>query len=429
MIAFVGSVSIVAYVIFLIKLNKKYIEQQVAFLIIYLAGLTIVGELDILLSIYFIVSLCPFLKYIRRISVFTGMILMYFALYLLYGIIGQNIIGTFVTFIAKMWQFIIFFIVYDSNISLEKENYKKIIYMAVITETIIGFYLMVTSTNVDANGLVRLVSNAQPITGNISTVVLPVSVYYYSINRRDAKKTRWLLNINIVMLAWIILSGTRGYTLEFAATMVLIFYDYFTNGKVGKTVQKNRMMIITLLTIVIFYCIIFVPGILEKFESILRLKASVGIRTYENAVIKEFINKAPLLITFFGIGIGGQGGSHSVIYEALYRQFSLGMWNKEHYLYDSGALFHNLYANVLMCMGILGIIFLAFINILMWKRITQSCGNRVKIRRIMHLFQLSFLLMNYYRWSAVCGISEMIVFALILKFLKEDRETDNIYLC
>lgn len=36
----------------------------------------------------------------------------------------------------------------------------------------------------------------------------------------------------------------------------------------------------------------------------------------------------------------------------------------------------------------------------------------------MHLFQLSFLLMNYYRWSAVCGIAEMIIFALTLKVLK-----------
>ena len=71
-----------------------------------------------------------------------------------------------------------------------------------------------------------------------------------------------------------------------------------------------------------------------------------------------------------------------------------------------------------MCMGVMGIIVLVCINIEIWKRITNSCGKELWIRRIMHLFQLSFLLMNYYRWSAVCGIAEMIIFALTLKVLK-----------
>ena len=107
------------------------------------------------------------------------------------------------------------------------------------------------------------------------------------------------------------------------------------------------------------------------------------------------------------------------MYTALNGQFSLGMWNKRHYLNDSGALFHNLYANVLMCLGIFGIVVLVLINISIWKRITRSCGSNVQVRKIMHLFQLSFLLMNYYRWSAVCGISEMIIFALILKLIEK----------
>lgn len=420
MVGLVSAVSIAAYMVSLIKLKGKYLEQQISFLVVYLVGLTIVGELDVLLPIYFVVSLLPFLKYVRRISIVTCLISIYLGLYLLYGIVFQNATGSLVTFIAKMWQFVVFFVVYDANIELKEEDYKKIIWIAVITETLLGLYLLATSTNIDANGLARLVSNAQPITGNISTVVLPISVYYYLKNRGDSKQTRWLFIVNIVMLVWIILSGTRGYTLEFAATMVLIFYDYFTNGQVGKVAQRNRAILIVLTTMMIFVTVVAVPTILEKFESVLRLKSSVGIRTYENAAIKEFVKNAPILTAIFGIGLGGQGGSYSAMYTALNRQFSLGMWNKRHYLNDSGALFHNLYANVLMCLGIFGIVVLALINISIWKRITRSCGSNVQVRRIMHLFQLSFLLMNYYRWSAVCGISEMIVFALILKLIEKD---------
>ena len=101
-----------------------------------------------------------------------------------------------------------FFIVYDSDIVFEKENYKKIIKMSVITETLLGFYLMMTSTIVDANGLVRLVSNAQPITGNISTVILPISVYYYLKNRENSKRTKWFMSVSLIMLVWICLLYT-----------------------------------------------------------------------------------------------------------------------------------------------------------------------------------------------------------------------------
>ena len=426
MIVTVSVVSIIAYGAALVAFHKRWLQQQIAFLIIYLAGLTIIGELDVLLPIYFIVSLLPFLGYIRKLSIPTVLILIYFCLYLIYGLVCQDVTGTIVTFVAKMWQFVVFFVVYDADIPMsDTDDCGKLIWMAVITETLLGFYLLATSTNVDANGLIRLVSNAQPITGNISTVVLPISVYYYLVNRTNARKTGWLLIANAIMLIWIVLSGTRGYTLEFAATMILVFYDYFTNRKVEKTSHLNRMVTIVMLGMGAVLCVVVIPGILEKLESVLRLKSSVGIRTYENAAVQEFMHNAPLATLLFGIGLGGQGGSYEAMKVALYRQRSLGMWNVDHYLNASGALFHNLYANILMCLGLFGAIVMILINISIWRRVTYSCRNHIWIRRIMHLFQLSFLLMNYYRWSAVCGICEMIIFALILKLLGE-KEKDNV---
>ena len=59
----------------------------------------------------------------------------------MYGLIVQNTIGTLVTFIAKIWQFIVFFIVYDSDIVFEKENYKNnvgcIIFMVLVYPEIV----------------------------------------------------------------------------------------------------------------------------------------------------------------------------------------------------------------------------------------------------------------------------------------------------
>lgn len=170
--------------------------------------------------------------------------------------------------------------------------------------------------------------------------------------------------------------------------------------------------------------IIGVPAIFEKLESILRLKSDVGIRTFENAAVIEFIKTTSIPVTLFGIGLGGKAGNYPGMRSALYEQFSRGMWNEAHYLKEYGALFHNLYGNVLMCLGVIGIIAFIWMSISIGKRITKSCGSSALLKKIMHLFFISFLLMNYYRWSADCGISEMIIFALILKLIEQKEWTE-----
>lgn len=422
MILQVGVGSIIAYLFFLFKYRNEKIKQQVFFLFVYLVGLTIIGELDVLLPIYFVFSFLPFISKMRKITVFTGFLIGYFGLYLVIGMLMQNTVGAIVTLVAKIWQLIVFFIVMDAGISIENSDYKTLIKYGVIAETMLGIYLLFSSTNIDTkSGLVRLVSNAQPITGNIATAMLPISVFYYMHNRENAKATYRLIWFNLIFLLWIVLSGTRGYTLEYAATMVLIYYDYFTNNRVGGRTRRNRVFVLGALGVLCVLLVVVVPGILERASSILRLNGSVGIRTFENAAALEFLKTSSPLTEIFGIGLGGTGGQYSSMQLALYRQFSLGMWDRQHYLYDSGALFHNLYANVIVNLGLVGVIVFIAMNIEMWRRITLACGTKILSRRIMHLFQLSFMIMNYYRWSAVCGIAEMIIFALVLKRIKQEE--------
>ena len=66
MISTVSAVSIAAYMFSLLKFRGKWIQQQVAFLGVFLAGLTIIGQLDVLLPIYFVVSLLPFIGHISN---------------------------------------------------------------------------------------------------------------------------------------------------------------------------------------------------------------------------------------------------------------------------------------------------------------------------------------------------------------------------
>ena len=422
MILITSVISIIAYILALFVFRKKWVQQQMAFLAVFLAGTAVIGELDILLPIYFVASFLPFLLRMRRITTFTGLLSVYLLIYLIIGLVWQNPTRTIVTFIAKTWQFLVFFIVYDEKITLDEDDYKRTIWMVMIIETVLGVYLFFTSTMVDGlNGLVRLVNNGQPITGNISTFALPISVYFYFKNRANPKNTRFLLISNLYMLIWIVLSGTRGYTMEFAATMFLVFYDYFTNREVGKATQRNRIIAIFGIVAAVFVALVVIPGVFERLSLILRLKSSAGIRTYENAAVQDYLKTAPLHEVIFGIGLGGKAADHFAMRDALYKQFSLGMWSQRYYLSESGTLFHNLYANITLCLGLLGIAITIAIGMQIWKRITSSCGEHTRIRKIMHLFLLSFFLMNYYRWSTECGIGQMIVFALILKHIEQDN--------
>lgn len=421
MVMMVSGISIAVYIITLIGLRKRIVEQQFVMSIIFLVSLTVVGELDVMLPIYFLFSLIPFIKRIRRLSVFSFLMMVYTAIYLLYGLIAQNPTRSIATYLAKVWQFIIFFIVCDADIEVKEGKWGRLLWIALVVESIIGLYLMRTQTKIDAlSGLVRLGSNAQPITGNISTIVLSIVIYLYFANRGNRKFTRHMLWICVGYLVWIVLSGTRGYTLEFVAALFLIAYDYFTNKEIGETSQRSRITIAFALFAVGMIIVVVVPGVLERLSALLRIRASVGIRTYENEAVKEFFRNSPLHVEMFGIGFGGTASNYSAMAEALNRQFSLGMWNKNYYMTNSGALFHNLYSNILMNMGIVGIVTVIILFIQMWKRITNSCNSHILERKCMHLFLISFFLMNYYRWSAICGIGEMIILALMLKKIEQD---------
>ena len=53
--------------------------------------------------------------------------------------------------------------------------------------------------------------------------------------------------------------------------------------------------------------------------------------------------------------------------------------------------------------------------------------NNRTIRLIFHLFQIGFLLMNYFRWPTECGISEIIIFAFVLKLIEQEFDKQPEY--
>ena len=426
MIPQVVAVSVVAYAVSLLKFRKCQLLQKLVFLYIFIVGVTFLGKLDVLLPIYFFVSTCPFITKVRKISKITLFICAWFGIYLVFGLIFQDPVATITSFVAKYWQIIIFFIVIDTPLKSKTIVTYNQLQVSLLIETILAIYLLLTNSKVEENGLVRLVSNAQPITGNIAITVLPISVYLYFKYKNDSKIETKIIFTEMIFFVWIVLSGTRGYTLMFAGTMFIVFYDYWICNQKNKPKAYNRFAIIFLMGFAALVFIVVTPEILNRIISILRLEDSTGIRSYENAAEWEFFLNAPWNVKIFGIGLGGTAGTYNAFSSAILKQVSRGMWNKNSYLYGSGAPFHNLFANLLLNLGVIGVIVVIIAEVYIWNIIFRVCKKNSKIKWIFHLYQISFLLMNYFRWSASCGIAETIAFSLTLKLLaKEPTVTEE----
>ncbi|WP_293813035.1 hypothetical protein [uncultured Phascolarctobacterium sp.] len=426
MVLGIALLTVIADIFILIQYKSAYIKQQIYLLLIFIIGLTFVGQLDVLLPIYFTfsaVTLISKLKFVTKVTFFSSI---YFLIYLLYGLINQDIVATIVAFVAKFWQFIIFFIVISIKIKFKETITMQTIYTCLIIETLLGMYLLSTGQMMDPNGMVRLVSNSQPITGNLAIVTLPISVYlYFSVNATSVIRRKLILT-NLLFLVWIVLSGTRGYLMIYSFTMLVILLDYFGfRVRDIKSLIKNSLFILCGISLVVLLIIIWLPDVTDRVDSILRLSASVGIRTFENALIIDFFKNTSLLVNIFGIGMGGKAGEYSEYLKALNDQLTLGMWHSSRYMYGSGVLFHNLYANILLTLGILGLIVIAFMGLYIYKTISLCCIDSVDIKYALILYFIGFLLMNYYRWSADCGIGEMIILALILQKIKQDKNEDE----
>lgn len=418
--------STLGYILSWLKERRNYMKYVLSCTLVYLIALSFVRTLDYLLPIYFLALLLPVLFSIRKVSGFTFLVAVYEIGYLLYGMIFQDTVASITAFVSRDWQFLAFFLVFDALQNKSKTYFDNwsitsgSITIAVLVESILGVYLALYNYSMGRS--LRLVADAQPITGNISIVFLPVLAYLFyngqrdEVDRQERSHTKYLKFV-IALFVWTLLSGTRGYILVYGLTFISLIYSYFFDVRDYDTPKRNNRTILFLcIVVLIIGTAILAPTLVERAMMFLRVgpDASTGIRKYENAAVIGFWKDAPLGIKLVGIGIGGKPGNYPDFLTNLQSQFALGMWDRAHYLNDSGAIFHNLYACILCSQGIIGIIIVLLCYLAIWKRITICTTNSKGLRATLHLYEIGFAVMNYYRWSATCGIGELIILACVL---------------
>ena len=57
MVAGIAAASIIAYLAALLGMQKRQVYQQIVFLLIYIIGITALAEMDVVLPMYFLISL------------------------------------------------------------------------------------------------------------------------------------------------------------------------------------------------------------------------------------------------------------------------------------------------------------------------------------------------------------------------------------
>lgn len=418
--------STAGYILVWLKEHRNYLIYMLSCSFVYLAALTFVRTLDVLLPIFFLVLVLPLLASARRISSATFLLIIYESCYLIYGMLFQDTVASIVAFVSRDWQFLFFFLCYD--ILLQKPNSfferwkisRKNIVIAIVVESVLGLYL--ASTNLARGRSLRLVADAQPITGNIAIIALPliVSLFYGEIqeegNNEKNNQTKYIRYI-LVLFFWTVLSGTRGYVLIYGLTLIPLFYSFFFEAQgLNKRAKSNRVILFAFVSTFIIWIVLFSPTLVDRAMRLLRIGAGVstGIRKYENAAVLGFWKDASIGIKIFGIGIGGKPGAYPEFLHQLQNQFALGMWDRAHYLNDSGAIFHNLYACILCSRGLLGIVVVFFCYVEMWNRISVCTTQSKGLRLTLHWYMVGFAVMNYYRWSATCGICELVALSCVL---------------
>ncbi len=392
--------------------RKGFIRYQLIILIIFLVHLVFLEQLDNTLPIYIIAAVLPFIGEIKiKDKALMGLLALY-ASYLIIGIASDDITETLTTFLAKISQFIVFFLFAEYGPAVKRAALLRSVQIAAVAETLLGIYLYSASTSYAQSGLRRLVINSQPIVGNIGVAVLPVILWLYFNLNNNGKIQAQLLFYSTIFLFWTILSGTRGYVILFACPLALMFIDYLfcTGGRKIRTVKRRMAAFIIITTVAVTAGLFYSGIIIAKIEEVLRVKETLGVRDEENMLCLTFFKNSSLLVKIFGIGLGGRASDYYV-YRAAVAEAMGNSWTYNAYIHGTGAVFHNLYANILLTQGILGLSGVLAVIAFIMRRIAAAFRDNRSLRRSLWVYTACFFVVNWFRWSASCGIAEMIMLA------------------
>lgn len=397
-------------------IQDNIILYQAFVLCLFLVGITITETMTVTLSVYIVLCMLPFFSKFNWLKdSFTFLFVVVSLAYLVFGIFCQNTVEAISVFCGRLLQFIALLLFYKVAVSVIEIDIRKILITAVTFESILGVYMFslgIASTT--TNAMFRLVAGHQPVGGNFSVVILPLIVWAYF---HDIENRKFIIKSSFILMFWIALSGTRGYILIWILSMSPIFIDYFKNISFAK-----KGLAISIISIVaVGYLGLSEGGLFDFLYKLLRLGGGTGIRSYENGVAMETFSNTTILHQLFGMGLGGTAIEVPGYADAVIKYMRTS-WSYNLYISRVGASFHSLYSNIILMQGIIGCTLIGGVFIWGWNKIAGGYVSCNRERLCLYLFWIGFFLMNYFRWSCDCGVSEMAMLGIVLTKLRRENE-------
>lgn len=396
-------------------IQENIILYQAVVLCLFLVGITITETMTITLSVYIVLCIFPFFfKLVWLKDSFSFLFIIVSLSYLVYGLLCQNTFETISSFCGRLLQFIVLLSFYKIHVTDIEINIKKVLTIAIVFESLLGGYLFYSGiASATTNDMFRLVAGHQPVGGNFSIVILPLIIWAYF---HDKESQKIIIKASFGLMFWIALSGTRGYILIWLMSMLPIYMDFLRNV----SLTKRGFFISIIAIVVICYLGLGDGSIFDFFYKLFRLGGGTGIRGAENGVAIETFLRTTIPYQLLGMGLGGSPADVPGYAEAVNKYMNT-TWSYNLYISRVGVSFHNLYGNILLMQGLIGCALILGVFVWGWSKVTRCNTSCNKERLCMYSFWIGFFLMNYFRWSCDCGVSEMAMFGIILTKLESEN--------
>lgn len=396
----------------MLKIRKPtLLNYEILILAIYLISVVYFKVLRYSLPFFAVFASLPIIMRYRKSSKYSLAFVFVTTIYMIIGLVFQDFYETIATYISRVYQFVLLFILLDNgNDDMDELSLLPSIRLAVLLECFIDIITYFMSF---AGGLVRLTSGNQPVGGNIAIVILPLLLYEFYFVRENRNS---IIKYYTLLLICVIIAGTRGYVLMYLMTGFFPIIEYLREIKDYSKKRFNyRLIFFILLATAAILAIIYDESLSQELSAIFRVGKGTGTRPRENQLVIQYFNNTDMFHRLFGIGYGGVPSDAPGYYNAFMDiMASWGRYGYSHYLEHSGSIFHNYYSNILLLSGITGLALTLGVFLFGVKAIRKVFIGKKIIRRSFVIFWISFFIMLYYRWSCSCGISEMIILGYII---------------
>lgn len=366
----------------------------------FIAMLMYFGEYDIILPIYIIFMVIFFFQVRIKNTWMFIFILLYYSIYVGYGMIFQSTVATFSAFMSSFIYIMFLFIILNGNkkLDIESKPALKVFITVIILDLILSAVLVVR------NGTLQADFNNHPVGGALTVMMIPYLIAVWDTKMFTNKVFKY--TVIAIMMASITLSGIRGYYLiGYISLFMLVFMDYM---KIKRSIIFYRV-VFTLIFIGLVGVVIFSRQLLDIVDS-LGIFNTLGRRYMEFDIVGNVQEIRGLTRNIFGDGFGISAGNKYPLAALVGDTWDIATTNRS-------LVYHNSYLSTVYIFGYFGLLLYGGIIISLLHKI-YKLDTTLTVKLALTAYVTMYCASLFFRRTAFRGIPEFILIALVINAYK-----------